>query len=106
MADRRRGDGRIRSRPKGRRPCGLNVILLDIGLPKLNGIEVARQIRVLVPGSRIIFVTQESSADLVKEALRFGAQAYVLKIRAGTDLLAALEAVLGSAICQSRLDCE
>jgi DNA-binding NarL/FixJ family response regulator len=71
-----------------------DLILLDIGLPKLNGIEAARQIRLMIPGSRIIFVSQESSADVVAEALSFGARGYVLKIRAGRDLLAAVEAVL------------
>jgi DNA-binding NarL/FixJ family response regulator len=71
-----------------------DLILLDIGLPKLNGIEAARQIRKLTPESRIIFVTQESSADVVVEALSFGAQGYVLKMRAGCDLLIAMEAVL------------
>jgi DNA-binding NarL/FixJ family response regulator len=71
-----------------------DLILLDIGLPKLNGIEAARQIRRLTPESRIIFVSQESSADVVAEALSFGAQGYVLKIKAGGDLLIAMEAVL------------
>jgi DNA-binding NarL/FixJ family response regulator len=47
-----------------------DLILLDIGLPSLNGIEAARQIRKLVPESEIIFLTQESSADVVQEALR------------------------------------
>jgi DNA-binding NarL/FixJ family response regulator len=60
-----------------------DVILLDIGLPKLNGIEAARQILGIIPGSRIIFVSQESSADVMAEALSFGARGYVLKVRAG-----------------------
>jgi len=46
-----------------------DLILLDIGLPTLNGIEAARQIRKLAPESRIIFLTQESSADVMQEAL-------------------------------------
>ena len=71
-----------------------DVILLDVGLPKLNGIEAARQILVIIPGSRIIFVSQESSASVVTEALSFGALGYVLKARAGSDLRAAVEAVL------------
>jgi DNA-binding NarL/FixJ family response regulator len=49
-----------------------DLILLDIGLPTLNGIEAARQIRKLSPASKIIFVTQESSADIVQEALNIG----------------------------------
>jgi DNA-binding NarL/FixJ family response regulator len=50
-----------------------DLILLDIGLPSLNGIEAARQIRKLVPESKIIFLTRESSADVVREALKLGA---------------------------------
>jgi DNA-binding NarL/FixJ family response regulator len=72
-----------------------DVILFDIGLPKLNGIEAARQICTIIPGIRIIFVTQESSASVVAEALSFGARGYVLKMRADSDLLPAMEAVLG-----------
>jgi DNA-binding NarL/FixJ family response regulator len=71
-----------------------DLILLDVGLPTLNGIAVARQIRKLAPDSKIIFVTQESSADVVQEALRSGAQGYVVKTRVETDLLPAVEAVL------------
>jgi len=69
-----------------------DLILLDIGLPTLNGIEAARRIRKLSPAS-IIFVTQESSADLVQEALAIGAAGYVLKTDAN-HLLAAVDAVL------------
>jgi DNA-binding NarL/FixJ family response regulator len=47
-----------------------DLILLDIGLPILNGMEAARQLRELVPESRIIFLSQESSSDVVQEALR------------------------------------
>jgi len=68
-----------------------DLILLDIGLPTLNGIEAARQIRRLVPDSKIVFLTQESSADLAQEAFRMGALGYVIKANAGRDLLAALE---------------
>ena len=71
-----------------------DLILLDIGLPTLNGIEAARQIHERVPESRIIFVSQESSADVVEEALRTGAWGYVVKSRAGSQLLAAVDAVI------------
>ena len=49
-----------------------DLVLLDIGLPTLNGIEAARQIRRLVPKSKIVFVSQESSVEVVREALSFG----------------------------------
>jgi DNA-binding NarL/FixJ family response regulator len=71
-----------------------DLIVLDIGLPTLNGIEVARQIRRLVPDSKILFLSQESSADVVREALSLGALGYVVKAHAGTELLAAVQAVL------------
>jgi DNA-binding NarL/FixJ family response regulator len=71
-----------------------DLILLDIGLPALNGIAAARQIRKRAPESKIIFVSQESSPDIVQEAFNLGARGYVLKTRAAIDLLAAVEAVL------------
>jgi CheY-like chemotaxis protein len=71
-----------------------DLILLDVGLPSLNGMEVARQLRSLVPESKIIFLTQESSADVVREALSLGARGYVVKTKARTDVLAAVEAVV------------
>ena len=69
-----------------------DLILIDIGLPKLNGIEASRRIRMLVPQSKIIFLTQDPSEDLVQEAFRMGALGYVIKAHAGSDLLPALEA--------------
>ena len=71
-----------------------DLILLDIGLPKLNGIEAARRIRKLSPESKILFISQESSADVVQEALALGALGYVVKAHAGSELLPAVEAVL------------
>ena len=71
-----------------------DLILLDIGLPTLNGIEAARQIRKLAPESKIIFLTQESSADVIQQAISLGAWGYVVKARAATDLLAAVGAVI------------
>jgi DNA-binding NarL/FixJ family response regulator len=70
------------------------LVLLDIGLPSLNGIDVARRIRKLSPKSRILFVSQESSAAVVQEALALGALGYVVKVHAGSELLTAVEAVL------------
>jgi DNA-binding NarL/FixJ family response regulator len=71
-----------------------DLILLDVGLPRLNGLQAAREIRKLSPDSKIIFVSQESSPDVVQEALSLGARGYVAKTRAGIDLLPAVEAVL------------
>jgi DNA-binding NarL/FixJ family response regulator len=71
-----------------------DLILLDIGLPSLNGIEAARRILALVPEAKIVFLSQETSADMVQEAMRLGARAYVFKTRAASDLLPAVDAVL------------
>ena len=71
-----------------------DLIVLDIGLPTLNGIEAARRIRKLSPESKILFISQESSSDLVQEALALGALGYVVKAHAGSELLAAVEAVV------------
>jgi DNA-binding NarL/FixJ family response regulator len=71
-----------------------DVIVLDIGLPTLNGIEAAHRIRKLSPESKILFMSQESSADVVREALGTGARGYVVKTDAGGDLLQGVNAVL------------
>jgi len=71
-----------------------DLIVLDIGLPKIDGIEAARRIRKLVPESKIIFLSLVSDADVVHLALGLGALGYVDKVQAGTELLAAVDAVL------------
>jgi DNA-binding NarL/FixJ family response regulator len=74
-----------------------DLMLLDIGLPTLNGIEVARRIRKLCPECKILFLTQETSLDLAHEAFSLGAMGYVVKLHAGRELLPAVDAV-----CQGR----
>ena len=71
-----------------------DLIVLDVGLPSLNGMEAARRIRKLSPKSKILVMSQETSADVVREALTLGALGYVLKAHAGRELLGAVEAVL------------
>jgi DNA-binding NarL/FixJ family response regulator len=71
-----------------------DLIVLDLGLPTLNGIEASRQIHEVAPDSKIIFVSVESSADVVQEALSSGGLGYVAKAKVGGDLLLAVEAVL------------
>jgi DNA-binding NarL/FixJ family response regulator len=70
-----------------------DLILLDIHLPRLNGMEAARQIRKLGLESKIIFLTQEYSAEVVQVA-SMSARSYVVKASAAVELLAAVEAVL------------
>jgi DNA-binding NarL/FixJ family response regulator len=71
-----------------------DLIVLDIGLPTLTGIEAARRIRNVSPESKILFLSQESSADVVQEALGVGGLGFVVKVHAGSELLPAVEAVL------------
>jgi DNA-binding NarL/FixJ family response regulator len=71
-----------------------DLIVLDIGLPELNGIEAARRIRKLSPSSKIIFLSQYNSQDVVQAALSTGALGYVCKTDARRALLPAADAVL------------
>lgn len=71
-----------------------NLIFMDIGLPGISGIEAARRIRELAPRSRIIFLSQEDSSDVVEEALNSRALGYVHKGEAANDLFPAIAAVL------------
>ena len=71
-----------------------DLILLDIGLPTLNGIQAACRISQLVPAAKVLFVSQNEDPDLVSAALSNGARGYIRKENAQTDLLSAIEAVL------------
>lgn len=71
-----------------------DLIVLDIGLPKLNGIEAARRIRQLSPNSKILFLSQNNRLEVVQAALDTGALGYVHKMKAKKELLPAVDAVL------------
>ena len=71
-----------------------DLIVLDLGLTPLNGIEVARRIRKLSPESKILFLSLESSAEVVQEALGTGAHGYIVKSDARSELLTAVGAIL------------
>ena len=71
-----------------------DLVVLDIGLPKLNGIEAARQIRLVSPDSKLMFLTGNDDPEAAREALGTGATGYVSKSDAAVDLLNAVEAVL------------
>ena len=71
-----------------------DLILLDIGLPNLDGLEAASRIRQVAPDAAIIFLTQNSDEETVQAAFRTGAQGYVLKAKASSELLPAIEQVL------------
>jgi len=71
-----------------------NLILLDIGLTTLNGVEAARRILLHAPESMIIFLSQETNPIIVQEVMSLGARGYVCKLDAESDLLLAVDAVL------------
>jgi DNA-binding NarL/FixJ family response regulator len=80
-----------------------DLILLDIGLPTLDGIEAARRILEFVPESKIIFLTMQTSPAFVQEAMRLGAWGYVYKTHVACDLLPVISAVLSG---QKFVSCE
>jgi len=68
-----------------------DLVILDIGMPFLNGIEAAKQIRQVSPATKIIFLTQDNDADLEKAALALGAEAYVVKSNVASALLPTID---------------
>ena len=69
------------------------IVLLDLSMPGMNGIEASKHIRKVSPDSRIIILTDESSGEVARRALDGGADGYVLKLYAGSELLDAIAAV-------------
>jgi DNA-binding NarL/FixJ family response regulator len=71
-----------------------DVILLDIGMPVLNGLEAAKRISGAIPEAKILFVSEQNDVDVVAAALSNGAKGYILKVNIGRELLPAVEAVV------------
>ena len=71
-----------------------NAVVLDLGMPLLNGVEVGKQLKKLLPRTKIIVLTMNEAVDVAKEALRHWASAYLLKKSAGSELLKAVDEVL------------
>ncbi|HXI30808.1 MAG TPA: response regulator transcription factor [Vicinamibacterales bacterium] len=70
-----------------------DVVVLDMAMPLLNGLEAARQLKQMAPETRIVFLTMNEDPDVAAEAFRAGASAYVLKRSAASELLAAIRDV-------------
>jgi DNA-binding NarL/FixJ family response regulator len=87
-----------------------DVVILDVAMPELNGLEAARQIRKLVPAARVLILTMHESEQVVREVLAVGAHGYLLKSDAGRNLVAAINALsqhkpfFTSAVAQMLLD--
>lgn len=81
-----------------------DLILMDIGLPRLSGIEAAMRIHQLVPSAKILFISQNSDSDVVEAALSNGASGYLLKTEARQELLVAIDRVIrGETFISERL---
>jgi DNA-binding NarL/FixJ family response regulator len=70
-----------------------DVVVLDVTMPRMNGIEACRLIQQKTPGLEVLFVTQHDSPQMMREALAAGARGYVVKSNLARDLLEAVEAV-------------
>jgi DNA-binding NarL/FixJ family response regulator len=82
-----------------------DLILMDIGLPILNGIRAAQQIMADNPAAAILFVTEQPSSDIADAALRTGARGYIFKSDAARELLPAMDAVVdGKRFITARLE--
>lgn len=71
-----------------------DLVILDISMPRLNGLDAARRLRKMLPQARLIFVTVHADQDYVNQAFKAGASAYLLKRSAGSELLQAIDAVM------------
>jgi DNA-binding NarL/FixJ family response regulator len=71
-----------------------DVIVVDIGMPCLNGLAAGQRLRDMIPKTKVVFVTMNEDGDLASEALRSGASAYLLKSSAGSELLTAIHEAL------------
>jgi DNA-binding NarL/FixJ family response regulator len=71
-----------------------DIILLDIGMPLLNGLEAGRQLKSKMPGVKLIFLTMQEDPDLAIEAMRSGASGYLLKTSAPSELIHAIQEAL------------
>lgn len=70
-----------------------DLVLLDIGMPNLNGLDAARQILATAPDTKILILTMHDTEQVVREVLSAGARGFLLKSDAGRDLVAAVEAL-------------
>ena len=70
-----------------------DVIIVDVGMPLLNGFDAARRIRPQLPGARLVFLTMQEDANLAAAAIDLGQAAFVLKHSAATELVTAIEQV-------------
>jgi DNA-binding NarL/FixJ family response regulator len=81
-----------------------DVVIININLPEINGIEATRQIRKQAPGTEILIFTKENNQDLLREALRAGARGYLLKSAPDEQIIEAIEALARhEAFCSSQV---
>jgi DNA-binding NarL/FixJ family response regulator len=72
-----------------------DIVTLDISMPQLNGVDAARKLKKILPRTKLIFVTMHADPAYVNEAFKAGASGYLLKRSAGSELLQAIQSVMG-----------
>jgi len=70
-----------------------DIVVVDISMPRMNGLTLTREIRRLLPDTEVLIVTEHNSREMLDEAQRAGARGYIIKSKIGTHLLAAVEAI-------------
>jgi DNA-binding NarL/FixJ family response regulator len=77
-----------------------DVIVLDVGLPVLNGLEAGAQLRAQLPKTQLVFLTMNRDPDIIREAFRIGALGYVHKAEMGEELLPVIQKALEKPGCE------
>jgi DNA-binding NarL/FixJ family response regulator len=72
-----------------------DLVLVDVGLPVMNGLDAGRKLKKLIPEVRLVYVSMDADPDIANEAFRIGASAYVLKSSMGEELLQAVQKAAG-----------
>ena len=71
-----------------------DAVVVDVAMPRLNGLEACRQLKDRLPGVKLVFLTMSEDPELAREAMKMGASGYVLKKCAGSELIDALKAAM------------
>jgi DNA-binding NarL/FixJ family response regulator len=77
---------------------GPNLVLMDICMPELSGVETTRKLREIAPDCKVILISMHSEPEFIREAFRVGASGYLLKISAASELMAAIREVMGGSV--------
>lgn len=77
---------------------GLDLVLMDICMPELSGVETARKLREIAPGCRVVLISMHAQPEFIREGFRVGASGYLLKLSAASELLTAIREVMSGSV--------